>query len=168
MKETKTILLVVFLSCIAFVAVMCMPKREQTKQEIIQEYQKHREAFEYVKEYFINNNIVQIRWDSGKITVQNANTIVPFEDMNDKLLIKYVHLLFDDLHYFRIFNSSSWKENVMQLSFKKETNKTYYYKEIVYCEDNEPPVSTSSVFYNVGQVDNYWFYCEEDVDEDLF
>jgi len=167
MKTTKSILLMVLLSYIALFAVLCMPIREQTRQEIVHEYQKHKEAFEYVKEYFIENEIVQIRRDSGKITVQNANTIIPFEDINDELLIKFVHLLFDDLHYFLIENSSSWKENVIQLTFKKETNKTYYYKEIVYCEDNEPPISTAH-FTDVKQIDNYWFYCEEDEDEDLF
>lgn len=52
--------------------------------------------------------------------------------------------------------------------FMKDTNKIYYYQDIIYSEDAQPPVSTSSVYYNVEQVDNYWFYCEEDADEDLF
>ena len=167
MKKTKAILLVVLLSCIAFIAVMCMPKREQTKQEIIQEYQKHQEAFAYVKEYFIANDISQIRKDSGNIIIQNASEIVSFEDMNDELLIKYVHLLFDDFHYSIIYRSYTCKESVIQLIFEKETNKQYF-TEIVYCRDNEPPVSTSSLFFNVEQIDNYWFYCEDNQDEDLF
>lgn len=90
------------------------------------------------------------------------------ENLHDKLLVKYVHLLFDDLDYLAIYNHSTWKENVMQLMFMKDTNKIYYYQDIIYCEDAQPPVSTSSVFYNAEQIDNYWFYCEEDTDEDLF
>jgi hypothetical protein len=171
MKETKTILLVVFLSCIAFVAVMCMPKREQTKQEIIQEYQKHQEAFVYVKDCFISNKVQHVfEISEGEIAVNTSysDVSIPLENLHDKLLVKYVHLLFDDLDYLAIYNHSTWKENVMQLMFMKDTNKIYYYQDIIYCEDAQPPVSTSSVFYNAEQIDNYWFYCEEDTDEDLF
>ena len=169
MEKIKKVLLVVLVSCIVLGAAMYIFKRDQTKEEIIQEYQKHEEAFEYVKEYFIANDIVQIRRDSGRITIhiKGSGIITSLENIDDELLVQYIHLLFDDLNYFRIFSSSAWKEKGIQLMFKKETNETYYYKGIVYCADNEPPISTSTTFYNVEQIENYWFYCEEDTDEDL-
>lgn len=169
MKTTKMILLVVLLACIVLVAVFCTPIRQQTKQEIVHEYQMHKEAFEYVKEYFIANDLSGIQRDNSEITmrIRGSSIITSLEDTNDELLIQYVRLLFDDLHYSWIDISYTWKENIMQLMFLKETNKIYYYKEIVYCADNEPPISTA-LFTDVEQIDNYWFYCEEDADEDLF
>ena len=167
MEKIKTILLVILVSCIVFGTAMYIFKRDQTKEEMIQEYQKHEEAFEYVKEYYIANDLTRIGRDSGKITIRINGSDIPLEDIDDELLVKYVRLLFDDLHYFWIFDSSAWKEDVIQLMFEKNTNKTYYYKGIVYCADNEPPISTSSTFYNVEQIENYWFYFEKDADEDL-
>ncbi len=172
MKKMKTILLVILVSCIVLGTAMCIFKRDQTKEEMIQEYQKHEEAFEYVKEYYIAHDLTLIfRYPRDKIISINVNgsgTDIPLEDIDDELLVQYVHLLFDDLHYFWISDDSAWKEDVIQLMFEKETNKTYYYKKIVYCEDGEPPISTSSVFYNVEQIEKYWFYCEADEYEDLF
>lgn len=165
MSKKKVINLAVLLFCVLLFAVMCLPKREQPKEEIIREYHKYRDAFQYIKVYFINNDVSQIRKDSGKIIVI-LNVITPLEEINDALLVQCVHLLFDDLHYFRISNTSTWKTNVLQLTFKKDTNKTYY-KEIVYCRDDAPPSSTG-VFTDVEQIEKYWFYCEEDEDEDLF
>lgn len=171
MEKIKTILLVVLVSCIVLGTAMYIFKRDQTKEEIIQEYQKHEEAFEYVKEYYITNDLARIfRYPRDKIISININgsgADIPLEDIDDELLVKYVRLLFDDLHYFWISDHSAWKENVLQLMFKKETNKTYYYKDIVYCEDGEPPISTSSTFYNVEQIKKHWFYCEENAYEDL-
>ncbi len=171
MEKIKTILLVVLVSCIVLGTAMYIFKRDQTKEEVIQEYQKNEKAFEYVKEYFIANDLERIfRYPRDKIISININgsgTDIPLKDIDDELLVQYVHLLFDDLHYFWISDHSAWKEIVLQLMFEKDTNKTYYYKGIVYCEDGEPPISTSSSFYNVEQVKKYWFYFEEDADEDL-
>jgi len=123
MKTTKSILLMVLLCYIALFAVLCMPIREQTKQEIIQEYQKHKEAFEYVKEYFIANDLSRIRRDNNKITIL-SDQCISLDDIDDELMIKHVHLLFDDLHYSEIFNSSSWDKSPMQLTFEKYTKLT--------------------------------------------
>ena len=163
MEKIKTILLVVLVSCIVLGTAMCIFKREQTKEEMIQEYQKHEEAFEYVKGCFIANDVRRIdRQAENKITIRINGADIPLENMKDELLTEYAHLLFDDLNYSLIYYSSStWKEDIMQLMFEKKTNKTYYYKEIIYCEDGEQPESAGR-FIDMERIDQYWFYCEED------
>ena len=110
MKTIRSILLMVLLFYIAVFAVLCMPIREQTKQEIIQEYQKHQEAFAYVKDCFIANKVQHVfEISEGKIAVNTSYSDVSIllENLHDKLLVKYVHLLFDDLDYLAIYNHST-------------------------------------------------------------
>ena len=163
MKKKQAIKLGITLVCILLVLVMCLPKKEPTKEEMVQEYWENKEAFLYVRNYLARNDIMQIRRstdDKIELVVKGLEENMPLEDAEDELFVQYAHLLFDDLNYWVIYDSWTYKQNIQQLIFEKRTNKTYYYKNIIFCEDNLPPVN--GMFFHEEQIDENWFYCEED------